>query len=175
MVISPDIGSHDLQHKDWTLMGERTWDAIRCVDYLLTRPEVHGRHIAVAGLSLGGETTMYVAAMDERLQPVCSSGWLTVIENMKHGHCPCWNSPGLEEHLDFADIFACIAPRPLVCEIGEQEKAPGGFPVEIARKAFEEIRSVYRVFGAEERVQLYVHPGGHVFVGEMFQPVGQPH
>ena len=168
VVIAPDIGSHDLQHKDWTLMGERTWDALRCVDYLLTRPEVDGRHIAVAGLSLGGETTMYVAALDERLQPVCSSGWLTAIENMKHGHCPCWNSPGLEEHFDFADIFACIAPRPLLCEIGEQEKAPGGFPVEIARKAFEEIRSAYRVFGAEDRAQLYIHPGGHIFVGELF-------
>ena len=31
--------------------------------------------------------------------------------------------------LNFADIFACVAPRPLVLEVGEKERAPGGFPV----------------------------------------------
>src|SRR5688572_27732772 len=91
VVISPDIGQHDLQHTNWTLMGERTWDAMRCVDYLETRPEVDAKQIAVAGLSLGGETTMYVAAMDPRLKAADSSGWLTTIDNMKRGHCPCWN------------------------------------------------------------------------------------
>lgn len=169
-VISPDIGQHTLQHTNWTLMGERTWDALRCLDYLETRLEVDASRLAVAGLSLGGETTMYVAAMDERIKAACSSGWLTTVANMKNGHCPCWNSPGLEENFDFADIFACVAPRPLVLEIGEKERAPGGFPVEIARPAFAEIRAAYRVFGAETNVALDVHPAGHVFHGEVFWP-----
>ncbi len=169
-VISPDIGQHTLQHTNWTLMGERTWDALRCLDYLETRSEVDASRLAVAGLSLGGETTMYVAAMDERIKAACSSGWLTTIANMKNGHCPCWNSPGLEENFDFADIFACVAPRPLVLEIGEKERAPGGFPVTIARPAFEEIRAAYRVFGAETNAVLDVHPSGHVFHGEEFWP-----
>jgi hypothetical protein len=168
VVISPDIGQHELQHTNWTLMGERVWDALRCVDYLETRPEVDKQRMAVAGLSLGGETTMYVAAMDTRLKAVDSSGWLTTIDNMKRGHCPCWNFPGLEEHFDFADIFACVAPRPLVLEIGEKERAPGGFPVEIARKAFEETKPAYRVFRAENQLLLDIHPGGHVFRGAQF-------
>lgn len=168
VVIAPDVGSHELQHTNWSLMGERTWDAIRCVDYLTSRPEVDRSRLAVAGLSLGGETTMYLAALDERLKAVCSSGWLTTIDNMKHGHCPCWDSPGLEANFDFADIFACIAPRPLVCEVGTKERAPGGFPVEIARRAFEEVRAAYKVFNAEDRLHLDVHSGGHVFRGADF-------
>ncbi len=168
VVIAPDIGQHTLQHTNWSLMGERTWDALRCLDYLATRPEVDANRLAVAGLSLGGETTMYVAALDERIKLACSSGWLTTVENMKQGHCPCWNSPGLEERFDFADIFACVAPRPLVMEIGELERAPGGFPVAIARPAFAEIQSAYRVFNAETNVELVVHPGGHVFQGVRF-------
>jgi dienelactone hydrolase len=179
VVISPDIGQHELQHTNWTLMGERTWDALRCVDYLCTRPEVDTQRLAVCGLSLGGETTMYVAALDERLRAVCASGWLTTVANMKQGHCPCWNFPGLEEHFDFADVFACIAPRPLVCELGEKERAPGGFPVETGRRGFGEIRAAYRVFGAEQRAMLTVHPAGHVFNGRDFWPqvhraLGQP-
>jgi hypothetical protein len=175
VVISPDIGQHTLQHTNWSLMGERTWDALRCVDYLATRPEVDPQRIAVAGLSLGGETTMYVAALDPRLRAACSSGWLTTIANMKNGHCPCWNFPGLEQHFDFADVFACVTPRPLVLEIGEQERAPGGFPVEIARGAFQEIQTAYRIFGAEANTVLDVHPGGHVFHGEQFwKPLREP-
>lgn len=168
VVISPDIGQHDLQHTNWTLMGERVWDALRCVDYLETRPEVDKKRMAVAGLSLGGEAAMYVAAMDTRLKAVNSSGWLTTIDNMKRGHCPCWNFPGLEEHFDFADIFSCVAPRPLVLEIGERERAPGGFPVDIAQKAFEEIKPAYRVLGAEQNLILDIHPAGHVFRGTEF-------
>jgi hypothetical protein len=166
IVISPDIGSHDLQHADWTLMGERTWDALCCVDYLLTRPEVNPARIGTMGLSLGGETVMYVAALDERIGVAVSSGWLTTVANMLNGHCTCFNFPGLEETFDFSDIFSCVAPRPLVLELGMQETAPGGFPVEIGREALAKLQRAYRVFEAEDRVALDIHDGGHAFVGK---------
>lgn len=169
-VIAPDVGQHELQHTNWSFMGERVWDALRCVDYLVTLPEVDPARLAVAGLSLGGETTMYVAALDERLKIACSSGWLTSVENMKNGHCPCFNFTGLEENFDFSDIFSCIAPRRLICELGEQERAPGGFPVTIGRHALEEIKRAYAVFGSASNLTLTVHPGPHVFCGRDFFP-----
>jgi hypothetical protein len=53
VIISPDIGQHELQHANWTLMGERVWDALRCLDYLETRPgggfKPHRRGGAVPG------------------------------------------------------------------------------------------------------------------------------
>ena len=170
VVIAPDVGQHELQHTNWSLMGERTWDALRCLDYVAALPEVDPERLAVAGLSLGGETTMYVAALDERVKLACSSGWLTTVTNMLNGHCPCFSFPGLEENFDFSDIFACVAPRVLVCELGEQERAPGGFPVEIGRRAMSEIAAAYRVFNAESNVTLTVHPGPHVFCGADFFP-----
>ena len=170
VVIAPDIGQHELQHTNWTLMGERIWDALRCLDYVATLPEVDSSRLAVAGLSLGGETTMYVAALDERLKAACSSGWLTTVTNMKNGHCTCYNFPGLEENFEFSDIFACVAPRVLICELGEKERAPGGFPVPIGRQAFEQLRAAYRVFNAESSLTLTIHPGPHVFNGQDFWP-----
>jgi hypothetical protein len=170
VVIAPDIGQHELQHTNWTIMGERIWDALRCLDYVATLPEVDSSRLAVAGLSLGGETTMYVAALDERLKAACSSGWLTTVANMKNGHCVCFNFPGLEEHFEFSDIFACIAPRVLVCELGEKERAPGGFPVPIGRQAFAQLSAAYRVFNATTNLTLTVHPGPHVFTGQDFWP-----
>jgi len=164
-VISLDLGQHDLQHESWSLMGERVWDAIVTLDYLCSRPEVDKERIGTAGLSLGGESVMYVAAMDERIKVADSSGWLNTIANMKQGHCPCWNFNGLEEYFDFSDIFSLVAPRPLVMEIGRLERAPGGFPVEVAEPAFEEIKKAYKVFGAEDKCLLDIHDGGHVFHG----------
>ncbi|MGQ9608360.1 MAG: alpha/beta hydrolase family protein [bacterium] len=165
VIISLDLGQHDLQHEDWTLMGERVWDALVCIDYISTRPEVNKDKIGTVGLSLGGESVMYVAALDERIKVAVSSGWLNTIENMKQGHCPCWNFPGLEENFDFSDIFSCVAPRPLVMEIGRQEVAPGGFPVHVAEPAYNEIKKAYKVFNAEDKCLLDIHDGGHIFYG----------
>jgi hypothetical protein len=151
-------------------MGERTWDALRCLDYVVTLPEVDPQRLAVAGLSLGGETAMYVAALDERVKAACSSGWLTTVANMKNGHCRCFSFPGLEESFDFADIFACVAPRPLVCELGEQERAPGGFPVSVGQQAMKEVRQAYATLDALGNVTLTIHPGAHVFCGAEFWP-----
>jgi len=39
-----------------------------------SRPDVDTNRLAVAGFRSGGETTMYVAALDERLKLACSSG-----------------------------------------------------------------------------------------------------
>jgi hypothetical protein len=180
VVIAPNIGQHTLQQTNWSLMGERTWDALRCLDYLATRPEVDTNRFAVVGLSLGGETAMYVGALDERVKLTCSSGWLTTVDNMKQSHCPCWNFPGLEQHFDFADIFACVAPRTLILELGEQERAPGGFPVNIGSTAFDEIRLAYQLFAAAGQAQLEVHSGGHVFSGRRLNAplaaaLGLPH
>ncbi len=52
-----------------------------------------------------------------------------------------------------------------------QERAPGGFPVQIGRGVFERIQSAYEVFGAKPAVVFTVHEGGHVFVGRDFWPL----
>ena len=179
VVIAPEIGSHTTRYPGWTLMGERTWDALRCLDYLATLPYVDTNRLGAAGLSLGGETAMYAAALDERLKVVMTSGWLSTVANLKQGHCPCWKFPGLEENFDFSDVFACIAPRTLICEVGELERAAGGFPVPVAQQACEEIRAAYAVFGAGDQLRLSIHGDGHVFRGyEAWEPIqtglGQP-
>ncbi|NQT84186.1 dienelactone hydrolase family protein [bacterium] len=163
VTISTDVGQHKVYEDGRTLMGERLWDVIRCVDYLTTRREVDAGRIGCAGLSLGGEMAMWLGAMDTRIKVTISSGFLTTVENMRHGHCPCWNFPGLTENFDFADIYSLIAPRYLQCQNGKLERAPGGFPVMIAREAMTEISESYKVFGKVDRATLVVHPEGHVF------------
>lgn len=163
VTLSADVGQHHLQDQQRTLMGERLWDLIRVVDYATTHPQVDAQRIGCAGLSLGGEMAMWLGAMDLRIRATVSSGFLTTMENMREGHCMCWDFPGLQRRYDFADIYGLISPRPLQCQNGELERLPGGFPVDLAQQVMAEIRAVYRVCGAEDAVELDVHPGGHVF------------
>ncbi len=163
VTISTDVGQHKVYEEGRTLMGERLWDVMRCVDYLTTREEVDKERIGCGGLSLGGEMAMWLGAMDTRVKVTVSSGFLTTVENIRNGHCPCWDFPGLTENFDFADIYSLIAPRHLQCQNGKRERAPGGFPVSIARGAMAEIKDCYGVFGKADRATLLVHPEGHVF------------
>ncbi len=163
ITISTDVGQHEVYEQGRTLMGERLWDVMRCVAYLTARDEVDAERIGCGGLSLGGEMAMWLGAMDTRINATVSSGFLTTVENMRLGHCPCWEFPGLTENFDFADIYSLTAPRHLQCQNGRLERAPGGFPVSIAERAMAEIKECYSVFGVSDQAELVVHPAGHVF------------
>jgi hypothetical protein len=160
VVISTDVGQHDVYEEGRTLMGERLWDLMRCVDYLRSLEEVDPARIGCAGLSLGGEMAMWLGAMDPRVAATVSAGFLTFMDQMEQNHCMCWKFEGLRELVDFPDIYAMIAPRPLQCQNGLQEP-PTQFTPELARKALLEIVPAYRDTGAPGNLELLVHQGGH--------------
>jgi pimeloyl-ACP methyl ester carboxylesterase len=160
VTIAVDVGQHEISEAGRTLMGERLWDVRRAVDYLESMPEVNKAAIGCAGLSLGGEMAMWLAAMDERIDACVSSGFLTVMDQMEHDHCMCWKFDGLRDLVDFADIYSLIAPRPLQCQNGLAE-APFMFVVPLARRAMKEIGLIYSDMGKPDNVSLAVHRGEH--------------
>ena len=160
VVISADIGQHEVYEKGRALMGERLWDLMRCVSYLETLPAVDAKRIGCAGLSLGGEMAMWLAAMDERIEATVSAGFLTLMDQMEQNHCMCWKFDGLRQLVDFPDIYSLVAPRPLQCQNGLKEDSTQ-FTVPLARKAMEQIHVIYRDFGVVQNAVLEVHDGGH--------------
>lgn len=160
VVIATDVGQHEVREQGRTLMGERLWDLMRCVDYLQSLPEVDPARIGCAGLSLGGEMAMWLAAMDTRIAATVSAGFLTMMNQMEQNHCMCWKFDGLRELADFPDIYALIAPRPLQCQNGRQEPETQ-FTVALAEQAIKEIMPAYADLGAPENAVLHVHDGGH--------------
>lgn len=154
------------QHKVYetgrTLVGERLWDLMRCIDFLKSQKEVDPLRIGCAGKSLGGEMAMWLAAMDQRVHACVVSGFLTDMNQMEKNHCMCWKFPGLRELVDFADIFSLIAPRPLLCQNGLGEPADQ-FPPSRAFDVLKEIGTIYANYSVPEKVTLVVHTGGHEF------------
>ena len=51
----------------WNFARFRIWDAIRAVDYVLTRREIDGKRLGVMGTSGGGTMSAYMQAWDERI------------------------------------------------------------------------------------------------------------
>ena len=159
--IATEVGQHEVWEEGRTLMGERLWDTMRCVDYLAAQPQVDPSRIGCAGLSLGGEMAMYLGGLDERVAVEVSSGFLTIMDQMEEKHCMCWKFEGLRELVDYADIYALTAPRPLMCQNGWQEPETS-FTVPLARQALEGITPIYRDLGHPDHVVLQPHDEGHV-------------
>ncbi|MCX6224936.1 MAG: acetylxylan esterase [Bacteroidia bacterium] len=161
VTIAPVVSQHEIYEQGRTLMGERLWDAMRCVDYLESLISVDANRIGCAGLSLGGEMAMWLGAMDQRIKASVSCGFLTRMDQMEQGHCMCWKFPGLRELVDFSDIYSLIAPRPLLCQNGLKEP-PTDFTVELARAALKDIQVIYTNYSKPENITLVAHPEGHV-------------
>ncbi len=73
-----------------------------------------------------------------------------------------------DRELDMSDVAALIAPRPLVLVIGTSDPIN---PLEWTRRAFEEVRRIYRAAGAEDCCRLVVGAEGHRFYAAEAWPV----
>ncbi len=150
-----------LPHHQYAAMA--LWDLMRCVDILAERPEVDPKRIGVAGLSMGGEWTMWLAACDERLRVAVVSGWMCTTEGvLSVPNCACWRLPGFVELMDVCEVHLLIAPRPLLFESAERD---GCFPIRYTREGFARVRAGYKVFGAEDAVAQDTWDAGHEWHG----------
>jgi len=144
------------------------WDLFRAVDLLQSRPEVDPQRIGVAGLSMGGEGTMWIAACDPRLKAAVVSGWMCTTEGVfSVPNCKCWRLPGLVELMDICEVHLLVAPRPLLFESAARD---GCFPIRYTKEGFARIRAGYKVFGAEDAVAQDIWDVGHEWHGEMAYP-----
>lgn len=154
------------RHFPFPPMGQRVWMARRGIDFLQSLPEVDPQKIGVVGLSNGGLTALFLAAVDERIQLGISSGALILHHRMWHStliHCRCQYLAEIDGKLDYYDIAALIAPRPLLIQSGERDPI---FPIQSARRAFALVQQAYLSAQAPDQVRHDIHPGAHVFAPE---------
>ena len=147
-----------------TMTGWRVWDAIRSVDYLSTRPEVDPERIGVMGISGGGTTTFFSAAIDERFKAGVVSGYFNTFRDssLSIGHCIDNYIPGVLRYAEMYDVAGLIAPRALFIESGDKDRL---FPVKATEFAVEKARRAFRVLGAGDQLGLEVFDGPHKFHG----------
>lgn len=152
-----------------TMIGWRVYDVMRAIDYLNARPEVDPRRIGCMGISGGGTTTFFAAALDRRITAAVVSGYFNAFRDsiMSIPHCIDNYVPGILRDAEMVDIAGLIAPRPLFIESGTRDSI---FPVEATNAAFERVQAIYRVFGAADRLGKEIFENEHVFHGAQAFP-----
>ena len=153
----PVTWEHDMPGHLLFLIGEnltqyRIWDGMRAIDYLLTRREVDPKRIGCTGHSGGGTLTLFISALDERVQ--CAA----MHEGGTRHRWPLQIRPetpigtgDVEQHffpaaiygIDLCDVHVAIAPRPLLSTI---ENYSPEF-----NEAAQHIKDRYRLLDAPDR------------------------
>jgi len=153
-----------------TLIGERVFDVDRGIDYLKTRGDVDFTRLGVMGNSGGGTISVFSAALLPRLKLAMPSCYFCTFRDsvMSIYHCADNYVPGLLQYAEMADVLGLFAPRPVVVVAGKED---GIFPIKGVRKAFADLKRIYRAAGAENRCHLVVGPGDHRFYADAAWPV----
>jgi len=136
-----------------SVMGLQTWNSIRVLDFLAGLPDVDPQRLAVTGASGGGTQTFMVMGIEPRVKvaaPVC------MVSGIMQGGCICENAPLLRIETCNIEIAALMAPRPLLLV-----SATGDWTRETPKVEYPAIRSVYRLYGAEDKVANAHFKAGH--------------
>ncbi len=191
-VLAPDFPGYG-ELKDYDFSSDRyesgsmkgIFNHIRCVDFLVARPEVDPRNIGVIGHSLGGYNAIFVGAFEPRIKVVISSSGWTIFDfyrpwseegARRHGgrlgpwaqevHMPLLRD---QYHLD-GDLFpfdlheavAAIAPRAFFSNSPREDY----FSAEGVKVGMESIKEVYKLYGVTEKARAVYPEGGHDFPTE---------
>ena len=152
-----------------TMVGWRVWDVVRTVDYIATRPELDASRVGCMGISGGGTATLFAAALEPRIRAAMVSGYLNTFRDSvgSLAHCIDNYVPGILNWAEMYDIAGLIAPRPLFVESGEKDNI---FPIAASVESFKQVREIYGVFQATDRIEQEVFPGEHSFWGKRGVP-----
>lgn len=156
---------HGLNMLGQTLIGWRYWDLVRALDLLEGLETVRKTRIGVMGLSLGGEMTLFLSALETRVRAACVCGYLTSHRStfLDRPHCTCGLLRDLAQHFEHVDLAALIAPRPLFLDAGRKDEA---FPFQDAQALIRDLTKVYELFGKPPSdLGLELHDGGHEIAG----------
>lgn len=157
---------HNQMGNQQILAGEffgswRVWDGIRACDYLLSRPEVDPMHLGLTGNSGGGTMTTLILANDQRYTMAGPGCYVTTWRRNAENELPADSEQqppfALGLGLDIDDFFGLHAPNPLILLTQELDY----FDQRGAQEAFERLRHLYKLLGAEDNVAIFTGPDHH--------------
>lgn len=174
----PDRGNHAHpaiaapgMDSDWSDDGERAWDAMRGIDFLLTQQQVNPAKIIVTGLSMGGGVTELVAALDPRVTIAIPAGAppdLAVMAHHPNHACWWWTHGEPPEFIESSDLLALVAPRPVLLESGKWDYTYTSYATPYAVDKENAWRA--RIAYGDDAANFvhFLHSGGHEYrVGDV--------
>jgi cephalosporin-C deacetylase-like acetyl esterase len=144
----------------------RAWDGIRALDYLLTRKEVDVRHLGITGNSGGGTMTTWLCGVEQRWTMAAPSCFVTEfrrnMENELGADMEQVPVRALALGLDHEDFLAALAPKPVIILAKEKDY----FDARGNEAAYERLKRLYRLLGAEDNIAYFIGPTYHGYSQE---------
>jgi len=149
-----------------SLMGLQITDNIRAVELLCSLPYVDSEKVGATGGSGGGNQTMWLAALDERVKaavPVVSVG---TFESYVMGHnCICEVLIDGLTITEESGVLALTAPRAMMISNGLKDTNTAFYPSEMLR-SFANAMPVYEMYGASNKFSHLIFNGPHSYPPE---------
>lgn len=148
------------------LMQQVLTDAMNGITLLSGLPYVDKSRIGTLGHSMGGNTVLFLSALDERISFASASGSACTYEHrMANGVGIEMASviPGFHGKFDIDDLVSCTAPRKLLLVSAEEDKYSQDAPTIVERAS-----SAYEQQSALPNLQHKRYPGGHALTQERF-------
>jgi dienelactone hydrolase len=154
-----------------TLVGEffgawRAWDGVRALDYLLTRKEVDPKQVGVTGNSGGGTMTTWLCGVEQRWSMAAPSCFVTTFRRNAENELPADTEQcpprALALGLDHSDFLAALAPAPVII-LGKEKDY---FDARGVEEAYERLKHLYKLLGAEDQIGMFIGPTYHGYTQE---------
>lgn len=130
------------------------WDAIRGIDYMLTRKEIDPARIGMTGRSGGGNITAYLGALDNRILATAPECYITSYEYIYKSIGPQCAEQNLYKMIDaglnHADFIEARAPKPTMIISTTRDF----FSIQGTRESYQEASKMYKTLDAEEHLVM---------------------
>jgi len=139
-----------------TLMGIQVVDNMRGVDLLCSLKFVAPSKIGATGASGGGNQTMWLTAMDDRIvagMPVVSVG--TFESYVMCPNCICELLPDGLTYTEEAGVLALVAPRALKLCNCLKDLIHAFSPAEMLR-SYKEARKIFQLYGVDDKLSYQI-------------------
>jgi hypothetical protein len=148
--------------RGYTPAGVEAWFGIRALDYLCTRPEVDTNRFGITGHSGGGAYSWTITALDDRIKAAAPLAGMAdaqshMLDGVIDSHCDCNFFINIYRW-DFPQVAALAAPRPLL--IGGTDADPL-FRLPSTLRIYEQVRRIYDLYDASNKLGLVIAPGPH--------------
>ena len=174
----------------WAPLSRMAFDARREAEYLRSLPNVDGARIGFMGFSLSAKAALYVAAFTPGIAAAVSIDPVIPLAALPEGGGTNYKMPwyldwnkavgdttvgGILTGHDHHEILALAAPRPLLILGGSGDTEWGRAHSDGRRSAdwVNRARAVYKLYGAEDRLQFIPTSDGHHANGPAMDPAWQ--